>query len=70
MRDEVVNWTVVRTLDPIRIHLGDLVDDFLRKPPLPLGLPDLVRVAALCVDEVEDVEGHGADVIDYRIGKL
>jgi hypothetical protein len=22
------------------------------------------------VDEVEDVEGHGADTIDFRIGKL
>jgi len=69
MRDEVVNWTVVRTLDPFRILLGDFVDDFFREPPLPLGLSDLVWVA-LFVDEVEDVEGHGGDVIDYRIGKL
>jgi len=62
-----VDW---RTLDPIRIHLGDLVDDIFGEPPLPLGLSDLVWAAALCEDEVEGVEGHGGDAIDYRIGKL
>lgn len=54
-----VDWAIVRTLDPVGIHLGDLIDDFLGEPPLPLGLPDLVWAAALCEDEVEDVEGHG-----------
>ena len=59
MRDERIAGTGVRTLDPIRIHLGDLIDDVFGEPALPLGLSDLVWAAALCVDEVEDVEGHG-----------
>ena len=49
----------MRTLDPIGIHLGDFIDDFLGESPLTLGVSDLVWVSALCVDEVEDVEGHG-----------
>ena len=50
---------MVRTLDPIGIHLGDLIDNFFCETPFPLGLLYLVWVAALCFDEVEDVEGHG-----------
>jgi len=58
----------VRTLDPIGIHLGNLIDDLVREPALPLGLSDLVGVAAFCVDEVEDVEGHGKMRSIARLG--
>ena len=46
------------TADPVGIHLGNFIDDFFGETPFPLGLSYLVWVAALCLDEVEDVEGH------------
>ena len=62
--------TSLRTLDPICIHLDDFIDDVWREAPFPLRLSDLIWVSALLLDEVEDVEGHGCDTIDFRIGKL
>lgn len=49
----------MHTLDPVSIHLGNFIDDFFREAPVPLGHSYLVWIAALSLDEVEDVEGHG-----------
>ena len=47
------------TFYPVGVHLDDLVNDLDRESAFPLGLPDLFGVAALVVDEVEDVQSHG-----------
>lgn len=49
----------VRTLDPICVHLDDLVDELDGKTAFALGLFDLCGISALVVDKVENIEGHG-----------
>ena len=46
------------TLDPICVHLDDLVYELDGQPPLPLGVADLLRVPALAVDELQYVQSH------------
>ena len=47
------------TLDPIRVHLDDLVHELDREAAFALGLADLISVTPFAVDEVQDVQSHG-----------
>ena len=50
------------TLDPISIHLNDLVYNLYRVAALPLGLSNLLSIATLVVDKVKDIQSHRAGI--------
>lgn len=57
---EHIPTKVDTTLDPISIHLNDLVYNLYWVTALPLGLSNLLSIATLVVDKVKDIQSHRA----------
>lgn len=64
------NWecrVILRTLNPLGIHLDNFVHQLNREPAFSLRLADLLRVPALGVNEVQHVQSH---VVIFELQRL